>query len=84
LSKDILVRHAPRPEGPWSRPLRVYQCPDAGAKVFYYGAKAHPELGRRDGQLIITYCRNIGDLGEHVRRPEVYFPQAIEVLLRAR
>ena len=32
LSKDILVRHAAKPEGPWSQPLHVYRCPDAGRK----------------------------------------------------
>jgi Domain of unknown function (DUF4185) len=84
LSKEILVRHALKPEGPWSPPLCVYRCPDAGDKVFFYGAKAHPELSVRDGQVVITYCRNCGDLGEHVRRPEVYFPQGVEVQLRPR
>lgn len=82
LGGNIAVRHAMRPEGPWSNPLIVYKCPEIDKKIFQYGAKAHPELAELDGQLIVTYCRNIGSLAEHVQRPEIYFPQAIEVQLR--
>jgi len=82
LGGNIAVRHAMRPEGPWSKALVVYKCPETDKKIFQYGAKAHPELGQRDGQLILTYCRNIGALSEHVNRPEIYFPQGVEVQLR--
>jgi hypothetical protein len=82
LGGNIAVRHALRPEGPWSKPLIVYKCPETDKKIFQYGAKAHPELAERDGELIVTYCRNIGSLAEHVQRPEIYFPQAIAVQLR--
>jgi hypothetical protein len=84
LGPEIVVRHASRPEGPWSAPLTVYRCPPAGEKVFFYGAKAHPDLATRDGQLVLTYCQNVGDLGEHMRRPEVYVPQGVEMTLQAR
>jgi hypothetical protein len=85
IGTEVAVRQAPKPWGPWSQRQVVYRSPEPGDKVFVYGAKAHPELSRRDGQLFITYCRNIGgDLDEHVRRPEVYVPQAIEVRLRSR
>src|SRR5207302_6022312 len=57
LGRDIMMRHARHPQGPWSQPVRAYCCPDAGG-VFTYAAKAHPELSMRDGQLVITYCRN--------------------------
>jgi hypothetical protein len=50
--------------------------------VFLYAGKGHAELAERDGQLIVTYCRNIGALGEHVKHPEIYAPQVIEVQLR--
>jgi hypothetical protein len=84
LSRDIAVRHAARPEGPWSAPLKIYHCPEAGENVYFYSAKAHPDLADRDGQLVLTYCRNAGDLGEHMRRPEIYVPQGVEVMLRRR
>jgi hypothetical protein len=82
LGGDGVVRQAPRPEGPWSAPRRVYRAPEAGGQLLRYGAKAHPELARRDGELIVTSCRNVGDLAEHVRRPDVYVPQAVRVRLR--
>jgi hypothetical protein len=82
LGPEIVVRHAPRPEGPWSAPLTVYRCPPEGRSVFFYGSKAHPDLADRDGQLVITWCRNTGDLSEHMRRPDLYVPQGVEVTLR--
>lgn len=82
LGGNVAIRHALRPEGPWSKPMIVYKCPETERKIFQYGAKAHPELADRDGQLIVTYCRNIGSLADHVNRPEIYFPQAVEVRLR--
>lgn len=82
LGGNVAVRQSMRPEGPWSKALIAYKCPETDKKIFQYGAKAHPELAERAGQLIVTYCRNIGSLAEHVNRPEIYFPQAIELQLR--
>lgn len=82
MGPDIVIRHAPRPEGPWSLPLKVYHCPEADSGLLLYGAKAHPELATRYGQLIITYCRNTGSLEKDLSQPEVYFPQALDVRLQ--
>jgi hypothetical protein len=84
LGGAIMVRHAPRPEGPWSAALRVYHCPEADRGLLVYGAKSHPELAARDGEMIITYCVNTGSLAEHVARPDIYVPRAVGVHLRAR
>lgn len=83
IGREIAVRHAEQPWGPWSQRLIVCSAPDLGDKVFCYAAKAHPELSTHDGQLFITYCRNIGSLADHARRPDIYFPQGIEVQLRS-
>jgi hypothetical protein len=84
LGGEIMVRHAPRPEGPWSDALRVYHCPEADRGLLVYGAKSHPELAARDGEMIITYCVNTGSLAEHVARPDIYVPRAVSVHLRPR
>jgi hypothetical protein len=84
LGKDIMIRHASRPEGPWSKPLLVFHCPETDKTIFTYAGKFHPELPTKDGQLIMTYCRNIGDLAEHIRQPDVYVPQGAEVQLKLR
>ncbi|MCX7699257.1 MAG: hypothetical protein N2039_00100 [Gemmataceae bacterium] len=83
ISRDIVVRHAPTPAGPWSQPLKVYRCPKEEKDLFVYAAKGHAELSEKDGQIIITYCRNLAaSLGEHVKRPDVYRPQFVEVQLQ--
>ncbi len=84
LGRDIVMRHALRPAGPWSDAVLVYRCPETDDKIFQYGAKAHAELSSGEGRCIVTYCRNIGSLSDHVSRPEIYLPQAIEVQLRLR
>lgn len=84
LSREIMMRHASRPEGPWSKPIGVYRTPEEDAKLLIYGAKAHPELSREEGRVLITYCRNSGSLQEHVERPDIYFPRGVEVRLRSR
>jgi hypothetical protein len=84
IGTEIAVRHAPTPWGPWSERAIVYRGPAPDEKVFVYGAKAHPELSTKDGQLLITYCRNIGAIADHVRKPDIYFPQGVEVQLRVR
>ena len=83
LSTDIVIRHAARPEGPWSQKVNLYKI-EAREKVFTYSAKGHAELATRDGQLIVTWCSNIGALSDHVTRPDVYVPRAIEAQLRLR
>jgi len=82
LGKDILLRHADRPEGPWSAPVKAYRCPEAG-KIFAYAARFHPELAKDPGQLIVTYCRNTGSLADHAREPDIYIPQGVEIRLKA-
>jgi hypothetical protein len=84
LGGDIMIRHAQNPEGPWSKPTRVYRCAESDKRIFTYAAKFHPELSTKGGQLIVTYCRNIGDLAEHVKRPDIYIPQGVEIQLKPR
>lgn len=84
LSPNILLRHAPKPEGPWSDPLLLYRAPEAlrDPKLLCYGAKHHPELSSVDRTLLITYCLNPGPLSAHRTQPLAYFPKAITVTLK--
>lgn len=81
LSPKILARFSPRPEGPWSEPLQLYECPDAAWKkdYFCYAAKAHPELTANPNELIITYATNSMQLGDHVNDLRIYWPRFIQV-----
>jgi len=84
LSKKIALRWAERPDGPWSDPVEFFDIPEAAEKnVLCYGAKNHPELSP-ELTLTVTYCCNPGELSAHVRRPYLYFPKAIKVLLKQR
>lgn len=79
LGPDVMARHADRPEGPWSAPLRLYTAPERGLLI--YGARAHPEQSTAAGEAIVTYNRNLLDPEAHVTRPEVYRPRALRVRL---
>ncbi|MGD9679736.1 MAG: DUF4185 domain-containing protein [Candidatus Obscuribacterales bacterium] len=77
LSKDIAVRRAPCPEGPWSAATRVYNCPEKEDNVILYSAKGHSELSARERSLVVTYCRNTKDMESHFNNASIYFPRAL-------
>ena len=84
IGQDISIRHADKPEGPWSKPQTAYHATLPSKQSFLYGAKAHPELATRDGEMVITYCRNSPSLQENVDHPEIYLPHAVTVLIEQR
>lgn len=77
FSKDIAVRRAPSPEGPWSGPTRVYNCPEKEDNIILYSAKGHSELSARERTLVVTYCRNTKDMESHFNNASIYFPRAL-------
>ena len=84
LSDKIMLRTSRLPQGPFSAPIEIYNCPEAkeqvnGKPVNVYSAKAHPELSQSPDDLVITYCTNPGDLKEHQVRPDLYYPRALVV-----
>ncbi|HEX4147420.1 MAG TPA: DUF4185 domain-containing protein, partial [Pirellulales bacterium] len=72
MSREIRLRVASRPEGPWSAAVLAYRCPEDSPKLLIYAAKAHPEQIATPGELVITYCCNTGSLAEHMSRPDIY------------
>lgn len=83
LSKEIYIRHAKAPEGPWSERIKIYDCPEKEDGILLYSAKAHQELASEPGELIVTYCRNSKDNKLHYEDASIYFPQAIRIKLKA-
>lgn len=81
LGGDICLRQSARPEGPWSEPLLVLRAPEAEQGLLVYGARAHPEQATAPRELVLTYNCNIASFDEHFRRPDVYRPRAVSVLL---
>lgn len=80
LGIHVMLRAAFRPEGPWSKPKKVYQVPGVKDQkgLFTYAAKSHPHLSP-PGQLLISYVINTGDIWQTLNRGDLYRPRFIRV-----
>jgi hypothetical protein len=79
LGHRILMRTAPRPEGPWSQPRAIYTVPGLEDKrLMTYAAKAHPELSRRR-ELLISYVVNSTDFTQVMGDSSLYRPRFVRV-----
>lgn len=83
-SREILLRSAPSPTGPWSKGIVIYQAPEMtpGAAgydkdTFCYAAKEHPEFER--GDLVFTYVCNTMDVPKLATESNIYFPRVIRM-----
>jgi hypothetical protein len=81
LSKNILLRLSPEPEGPWGKPMTIFQCPEAewDESIFCYAAKAHADLSQSPDQLIITYIANSVDFDRVTNDVRLYRPRFLQV-----
>jgi hypothetical protein len=81
LSKNILARLSPEPQGPWGDPIRLFQCPEAewDGSIFCYAAKAHAILSQTPDQLIITYIANSVDFNKTADDARLYRPRFLKV-----
>ena len=82
LSEEILARRAPRPEGPWERPMTLYRCPEVSWKkdYFCYAGKAHPELAAGHNEVVVTYAVNSWNIEDHQRDLRLYWPRFVRVV----
>jgi hypothetical protein len=80
IGGKIVMRLSDAPEGPWTVPIALYQCPEMGisSSVFCYAAKAHPELSATN-ELLITYASNSQTSSEVLNNPRLYWPRFIRV-----
>lgn len=84
FSRDIVLRSAPSPVGPWTTGQVIYTVPEmtpGNAKydkdTFCYAAKEHPEFER--GDLLFTYVCNTFAVQKLPTELNIYFPQTIRV-----
>lgn len=61
----LVVRTAPRPEGPWSPPLGIDLGPLGATRDAYYGL-LHPEFGS-GRTVLLTYFQPVGDIHGQIR-----------------
>lgn len=80
LSDRIVARFADAPEGSWSAPLLLYQCPEMAKDkgVFCYSAKAHP-WATAGGEVLVSYCVNSWEFARLFRDAQVYRPKFVRV-----
>lgn len=72
LSRRLVLRTAPKPEGPWSREILAIETEPAAGEGFPYCGYAHPELWREDGRIIVlSYYRGTGDWDGETRVVEI-------------
>jgi hypothetical protein len=68
FSNDVFFRTAPRPEGPWSTPQRLFTGRHRAAGPTNYAAKEHPELARNGGRsLVVSYADASEGFGSVIR-----------------
>jgi hypothetical protein len=81
LSNTILLRLSPKPQGPWSEPIPIFQCPEArwDNSIFCYAAKAHSALSERPDELIVTYIANSVDFNKVVQDTRLYRPRFLRI-----
>ena len=73
-ASDIVMRTAPKLEGPWSHAKKIYHPPEGDRpRVLTYAGKAHPEL--RGADLIVTYGINGSDEVDVNGNSALYFPR---------
>lgn len=77
LSRNILARLSAEPQGPWSDPIQLYQCPEADwdTSIFCYAAKAHAILASYPDELVITYIANSVDFNKIENDARLYRPR---------
>lgn len=75
---ELALRFAPRPEGPWSKPLRVYRPPESDRKeALVYAGKAHPHLS--GSRLTLTYASNAWDPNLLFSDDSLYYPRFVRL-----
>ncbi|MBM3274296.1 MAG: DUF4185 domain-containing protein [Candidatus Sericytochromatia bacterium] len=82
LGRDIWLRTAPEPWGPWSVAQAVAPCqPEGDPDASCYGAKQHVELDRDRGRdVFLTYNTNVAP-AKLAGRPDLYWPRLVRVRL---
>jgi hypothetical protein len=84
FSRDILLRSAPTPVGPWTNDKVIYSVPEKtpgntkyDKDTFCYAGKEHPEF--EHGDLVFTYVCNTFAVPKLATELSIYFPQTIRM-----
>jgi hypothetical protein len=68
VSDDVMIRSAPRPEGPWSGEQRIFTARAPSGGGWIYDALPHPEFNLGGGKtMYVSYSRGTGEFSSEVR-----------------
>jgi len=74
----VVRREAPKLTGPWSAPDTVFAPPQSlFPRIMIYQGKAHPYL--EGGDLVLTYCTNSFEFGDHQTQAWLYYPRFVRL-----
>jgi hypothetical protein len=73
MTRDVMVRTARAPEGPWSVAVRAFRAWQPRNRLgWIYDALAHPEFRMGQGcEISVTYSREIGFLSMEMRQVQL-------------
>lgn len=74
IGSKVIVREAPRPQGPWGEPRTIFYAPENRGEVFCYNAKAHIDI-RDDERLLVSYNVNTSNLTLVEKDASIYRPR---------
>jgi hypothetical protein len=84
FSRNILLRSAPSPTGPWSGGQVVFSAPEMDPSApgydkdtFCYAGKEHPEF--EHGDLVFTYVCNTFAVSKLATELNIYFPKTVRM-----
>lgn len=84
FSRNILLRTAPTPTGPWTNGQVIYKVPEMDPKssgydkdTFCYAGKEHPEF--EHGDLVFTYACNTFSVPKLATNLSIYFPRTVRM-----
>jgi hypothetical protein len=74
ISDEVMIRTAPRPEGPWSGERRIFTARAPAGGGWIYDALAHPEFNTGGGKtMYVSYSRATGAFSSEVRLVAIEF-----------
>jgi hypothetical protein len=74
ISDEVMIRTAPRPEGPWSGERRIFTARAPAGGGWIYDALAHPEFNTGGGKtMYVSYSRATGTFSSEVRLVAIEF-----------
>jgi hypothetical protein len=84
FSDRIMARFADAPRGPWSDARCLYTSPEMkkDKRVFTYAGK-NQAWAQKPGELLVTYCQNMFELGPVFENEGIYRPRFVHVKLES-